>query len=112
MRILVLGSGAREHALCWRLSRDPGVAHEVCAPGNAGLGRNFETRPVSLTEPESVLGLAGQLQVDLTIVGPEAPLAAGVADRFAEAGRLLFGPTRAAARLETSKALRFPLIPP
>jgi phosphoribosylamine--glycine ligase len=104
MRILVLGSGAREHALCWRLSLDPGVEHVHCAPGNAGLARSFDTRPASLTDPGAVLALADQLGTDLTIVGPEGPLAAGVADRFAEAGRPLFGPTRAAARLETSKA--------
>jgi phosphoribosylamine--glycine ligase len=104
MRILVLGSGAREHALCWRLSRDPGVEHVHCAPGNAGLARSFDTRPASLADPDAVLKVADQLGADLTIVGPEAPLAAGVADRFAEAGRPLFGPTRAAARLETSKA--------
>ena len=104
MRILVLGSGAREHALCWRLALDPGVERVVCAPGNAGLARTIDTDPSSVTDPDAVLALAGRIGVDLTVVGPEAPLAAGVADRFAAAGLPLFGPTRAAAQLETSKA--------
>lgn len=104
MRILVLGSGAREHALCWRLALDPGVDRVICAPGNAGIARTVDTQPVRPEHPDEVLALAARLDVDLTVVGPEAPLAAGVADRFAEAGRPLFGPTRLAARLETSKA--------
>jgi phosphoribosylamine--glycine ligase len=104
MNILVLGSGAREHALCWRLALDTGVGRVICAPGNAGIARTVETEPVALTDPDAVLGLATRLGVDLTVVGPEAPLAAGVADRFETAGLPLFGPTRAAARLETSKA--------
>ena len=104
MRILVLGSGAREHALCWRLGQDPGVEHVWCAPGNAGIARTFPTERVAPSDPEAVLALAERLAVDLTVVGPEAPLAAGVAKRFADAGRPLFGPTREAAQLETSKA--------
>jgi phosphoribosylamine--glycine ligase len=104
MHILVLGGGAREHALCWRLARDAGVARVACAPGNAGLARTIDVVPVDLTDPDAALDLAGATGADLTVVGPEAPLAAGVADRFAAAGRPLFGPTRLAARLETSKA--------
>jgi len=104
MRVLVLGSGAREHALCWRLALDPEVEQVWCAPGNAGIGRTVDLVPVALTDPDAMLGLAAQLDADLTVVGPEAPLAAGVADHFLAAGRPLFGPTRAAARLETSKA--------
>jgi len=104
MTILVLGSGAREHALCWRLALDPGVNRVICAPGNAGMARTVATEPVRPNDPDDVLALAARLGADLTVVGPEAPLAAGVADRFAEAGRPLFGPTRQAAQLETSKA--------
>jgi phosphoribosylamine--glycine ligase len=103
MRILVVGSGGREHALCWTLSRDPGV-EVLAAPGNPGIAAVARLHPVAPTDGDGLLRLAQQERVDLTVVGPEAPLAAGLADRFADAGRLLLGPTRAAARLETSKA--------
>ncbi|MBA3948863.1 MAG: phosphoribosylamine--glycine ligase [Acidobacteria bacterium] len=101
MKILVLGSGAREHALVWRLRQDPDVTAVIAAPGNPGMG---PARPVPLDNPDAILELARSLDADLTIVGPEQPLAAGVADRFAEAGRAVLGPTAAAAKLETSKA--------
>lgn len=104
MRLLVVGSGAREHALCWRLSRDPDVTRVLCAPGNAGIARSFPVAAVEPADPEALLSLAGRERIDLTIIGPEVPLARGVADRFAVAGRPLFGPTAAAAQLETSKA--------
>ena len=104
MRILVLGSGAREHALCWRLALDPEVTHVTCAPGNAGMGRTVELAAVNASDPDAVLALATSLSADLTVVGPEAPLAAGIADTFEAAGRRIFGPSAAAARLETSKA--------
>ena len=104
MRILVLGSGAREHALSWRLALDPGVAQVVCAPGNPGIGRTTELAPVNPADPAAVLDLVARLGIDLTVVGPEAPLAAGLVDAMTAAGRAVFGPTRAAARLETSKA--------
>jgi phosphoribosylamine---glycine ligase len=104
MRILVVGSGAREHALCWRLSRDPGVERIVCAPGNAGIARHFVCRAVDASDPTALLALAEAERVDLSVIGPEAPLAAGVADLFASRGRPLFGPRRIAAQLETSKA--------
>jgi phosphoribosylamine--glycine ligase len=104
MRILVLGSGAREHALSWRLARDPGVGHVICAPGNPGIGRTFELAPVDASHPAEAFALAESIGADLTVVGAEAPLAAGMADYFADRGRPLFGPARAAAQLETSKA--------
>jgi phosphoribosylamine---glycine ligase len=104
MRILVLGSGAREHALCWRLARDPGVSSVICAPGNTGMGQTVQLANLDPSDADAVLDLVAVLGIDLTVVGPEAPLAAGLADRFLEAGRPLFGPSRAAARLETSKA--------
>ncbi len=104
MRILVLGSGAREHALSAALASDPAVTHVVCAPGNPGIARTIPTTPVDPLDTAAVIRLADRERIDLTVVGPEAPLAAGLADRFAAAGRRVFGPTQAAARLETSKA--------
>jgi phosphoribosylamine---glycine ligase len=103
MRVLVLGSGGREHALVRRLAADPGVT-VLCAPGNPGIAQISAVHPVDLTDPEAILALAVREQVDLTVVGPELPLSVGVADRFEKEGRLLLGPTAAAARLETSKA--------
>jgi phosphoribosylamine--glycine ligase len=103
MKILVLGGGAREHALSVRLFAEPRVA-VLCAPGNPGIARDVPVAPVAATNPAAVLDLAATWGADLTVVGPEAPLAAGVADHFLAAGRPLFGPTRAAAQLETSKA--------
>jgi len=103
MRILVVGSGGREHALCWTLARDPGV-EVLAAPGNPGIAAIARLHPVAPADLDGLLHLAVRERVDLTVVGPEAPLAAGLADRFADAGRPLLGPTRAAARLETSKA--------
>jgi phosphoribosylamine--glycine ligase len=104
MRVLVIGSGAREHALCATLAADPGVAALWAAPGNPGIARTWPTRPGSVSDPAALAAFARQERIDLTVVGPEAPLAAGVADAFARDGLLLLGPTAAAARLETSKA--------
>jgi phosphoribosylamine--glycine ligase len=104
LRILVLGSGAREHALSAKLLSEPGVTHVVCAPGNAGMARTIATTPVDVLNTDAVIRLVDHERIDLTVVGPEAPLAAGLADRFIAAGRRVFGPTQAAARLETSKA--------
>ncbi len=103
MRVLVIGSGGREHALVSRLAAEPGVA-VIAAPGNPGIAALAPVHPVSVSDPEAVLALAEREAVDLTVIGPEVPLGLGVADRFAKAGRLLFGPTAAAAQLETSKA--------
>ena len=106
LTVLVVGGGAREHALTATLQADADVARVVCAPGNAGIARapGVRTTPVDLADPAAILALAEAEGADLTVVGPEQPLAAGVADTFAEAGRALFGPTRGAARLESSKA--------
>ncbi len=104
MRILVVGGGAREHALCWTLSRDPGVDQVICAPGNDGIARHHRTVTVDPGDPESILAVAEAERIDLTVVGSEAPLDRGIADLFAARGRPIFGPRRAAARLETSKA--------
>ena len=104
MRILVIGNGAREHALAVRLSADPGVDHLVCAPGNPGISAVARTVPINLSRPDEVFALADRERIDLTVVGPELPLSVGVADRFLAGDRLLFGPTQSAARLESSKA--------
>jgi phosphoribosylamine--glycine ligase len=104
MRILVLGSGAREHALCWRLGLDAGVSHVRCAPGNPGLAQSVDVAPVVPTDAGAVIDLVARDRIDLTVIGPEAPLAAGLADRLIASGHPVFGPTRAAARLEASKA--------
>lgn len=106
MKLLVVGSGAREHALVSKLAAESGVDGVVCAPGNTGISREPATRcvPVDVGDPRAVLDLAASESVDLTVVGPELPLARGVADVFTDAGRPLFGPSRAAARLESSKS--------
>jgi phosphoribosylamine--glycine ligase len=107
MRVLVIGGGAREHAIVTRLAVDPDVADLVCAPGNPGISRLARIAPLgcsSLPDIDALAKLAERERVDLTVVGPELPLCLGIADRFAADGRLLFGPTAAASRLESSKA--------
>ena len=104
MRVLVIGGGAREHALVARLAADRDVGELVCAPGNPGIARLARTIPCNISNSDAVLDLAEREQIDFTVVGPELPLSVGIADRFAAAGRLLFGPTADAARLESSKA--------
>lgn len=104
MRILVLGSGAREHALAACFAAEPGITGVLCAPGNAGIARSIRTSPIDLIDTDAVIRLVDRERIDLTVVGPEAPLANGLADRFEAEGRRVFGPTKGAARLETSKA--------
>jgi phosphoribosylamine--glycine ligase len=104
MRVLVIGGGAREHAVVARLAADRDVGELVCAPGNPGIARMARTIPCDISNPDAVLALAEREQIDFTVVGPELPLSVGIADRFAAAGRLLFGPAADAARLESSKA--------
>jgi phosphoribosylamine--glycine ligase len=103
MRVLVIGGGGREHALVARLAADRDVGELACAPGNPGIARIARTIPCDISNPDAVLDLALREQIDFTVVGPELPLSVGVADRFQAAGRLLFGPTADAARLESSK---------
>ncbi|HEY2955708.1 MAG TPA: phosphoribosylamine--glycine ligase [Candidatus Eisenbacteria bacterium] len=102
-RILVVGAGGREHALAWRLARDPERPEVVLAPGNAGAARRFPCWARDPSDPAGVISLARERAVDLVVIGPEAPLAAGLADALAGAGLAVFGPPRQAARLETSK---------
>ena len=103
MRILVLGGGAREHALCVALAADPAVGSLVCAPGNAGTARLAEQRAVDPTDIAAVVALAEDARADYVVVGPEAPLVAGVADALRDKGFAVFGPSAGAARIEGSK---------
>ena len=104
MRVLVVGSGGREHALAWRLSASPGLTELHAAPGNPGIATLATCHPVAADDAEGLLGLARFLAVDLVVVGPEAPLVAGVADVLRHAGLTVFGPSAAAARIEGSKS--------
>ena len=105
-KVLVIGSGGREHALAWKLAQSPRVTEVLVAPGNAGTATEARCRnvPVKVTDIEGLLALARDEGVSLTVVGPEVPLVAGVVDRFRAAGLRIFGPTAAAAQLEGSKA--------
>ena len=103
MNVLVLGSGGREHALVWKLHESQHTDTVYCAPGNPGIAQAAECVPVDLADPVAILELAGRLNAELTVVGPEAPLVAGVVDEFARVGRKIIGPTCAAAKLEGSK---------
>jgi len=104
MKVLVLGGGGREHALVWKLRQSPRITQLVCAPGNGGIGDDAEVAAADLKSLEAMVGLANRLQPDLTVVGPELPLTLGVVDEFTRRGWPIFGPTQAAARLESSKS--------
>ncbi|MDQ1202937.1 phosphoribosylamine--glycine ligase [Rhodococcus sp. SORGH_AS_0303] len=104
MRVLVIGSGAREHALLTALAADPEVSTVMCAPGNAGIETLAQTYPVDVASGEAVVSLARERGADLVVIGPEVPLVLGVADAVREAGIACFGPSAAAARIEGSKA--------
>lgn len=104
LSVLVVGGGGREHALAWKLAQSPRVAELYVAPGNAGTAAIATNVPVESSYVEGLLIAAQEKAIDLTIVGPEAPLAAGIVDAFHAAGLRIFGPTQAAAQLETSKA--------
>ena len=104
MNILVVGSGGREHALCWALRRGGGAARLFCAPGNAGIEDSAACVPISATDVTALADFAERERIDLTVPGGEAPLAAGLADEFEARGLRVAGPKQAAARLESSKA--------
>ena len=104
MRVLIVGSGGREHALAWKLRHEEPDVEILAAPGNPGIAELAECVPIGALDLAALEQLARDRAVDLTIVGPEAPLAAGIVDRFRSAGLAIFGPTRAAAEIETSKA--------
>ncbi|MFC5301542.1 phosphoribosylamine--glycine ligase [Azospira restricta] len=103
MKLLVIGSGGREHALAWRLAKTPGLQKVFVAPGNAGTAREHELQNVNITDPAALADFAEMEGVHLTVVGPEAPLAAGVVNVFRARGLKIFGPTKEAAQLESSK---------
>jgi len=104
MKVLVIGGGGREHALVWKLRQSPRVSQLYCAPGNAGIAAEAECLPADVKNIESLLALAARIKPDLTIVGPELPLQLGVVDEFTRRGSRIFGPTKAAAKLESSKS--------
>ena len=104
MKILVIGGGGREHALCWKLRKSPRVTELFCAPGNAGtelLGRNIE---VPMTDIEGLANFAEREGIGLTVVGPDDALAGGIVDLFESRGLRIFGPSKEGARFESSKA--------
>ena len=104
MKVLVIGGGGREHALAWRLAASARVQRVYVAPGNGGTARDARLHNVALTDLQALAGFAQAEKIALTVVGPEAPLAAGIVDEFRARGLRIFGPTRAAAQLESSKA--------
>lgn len=103
MRILVVGGGGREHALCWKISRSPLVEKTFCTPGNAGITRHAECVDIPAGDFESLSAFARKESIDLTVVGPEQPLSEGIVDFFEKEGLRIFGPSKAAAELEGSK---------
>ena len=102
MKVLVVGSGGREHALCWSLAASPLVSELLCAPGNAGIARDATRVPIAADDVDGLARFCRDERVELVVVGPEAPLVLGLVDRLAEAGIRAFGPSAAAARLEGS----------
>lgn len=104
MKVLLVGGGGREHALAWRLAQDDPNVRLIAAPGNPGIAQLGECVPISATDIDKLIALAQERRVDFTVVGPEAPLAGGIVDRFLAEGLPIFGPTKAAAEIETSKA--------
>jgi phosphoribosylamine--glycine ligase len=104
MKVLVIGSGGREHALVWKLRQSPRVTKIYCAPGNGGIAEEAECLAADVKSLDSLTAVASQIQPDLTVIGPELPLMLGVVDEFTRRGWRTFGPTKAAAQLETSKS--------
>ena len=104
MNVLIIGSGGREHTLAWKIGQSPLIERLYCAPGNAGIAGHCEVVPLKPSDTEGLLKFAKDQKISLTIVGPEQPLTDGIADRFASEGLKVFGPSRAAAELEGSKA--------
>ena len=103
MNILILGGGGREHALAWAAMQNPKCDKLIVAPGNAGIAEIAECAALDIDNGAAVVNFCDGNAIEFVIIGPEAPLAAGVADRLRDAGLLVFGPAQAAARLETSK---------
>lgn len=104
MKVLVVGSGGREHAICWKLKQSPRVTELYCAPGNAGIGRDAECVPVSAEDIPGIVALAQEKAIDLAVIGPEVPLAMGIVDALEAVGVKTFGPNKKCSQLEASKA--------
>ncbi len=104
MRVLVIGGGGREHALCWKISRSKELKKLYCAPGNAGISEQAELVKVSAEDLEGIARAVSELKIDLVVVGPEAPLVLGIKERLEKQGVPVFGPSQKAAELEGSKA--------
>lgn len=104
IKVLVIGSGGREHALCWKMAQSPLVSQVVCTPGNAGIAEVAKLEKIAVTDLPGILALAGELQPGLIVIGPEDPLALGLGDQLRDAGFKVFGPGAAGAQLEASKA--------
>src|SRR4051812_10549892 len=103
MNVLLIGGGGREHALAWEMAQSSRLQRLYAAPGNPGIGRHAELVSLDITDHAAVAAFCRQKQIELVVVGPEGPLAAGIADDLTAAGLAVFGPSRAAARLEASK---------
>ncbi|MCK5708895.1 MAG: phosphoribosylamine--glycine ligase [Deltaproteobacteria bacterium] len=103
MKVLVVGGGGREHALCWKISQSPNVKALFCAPGNIGISKHATCVDIKVTDIDSMVRFAKAEEIDLTIVGPEIPLSLGIVDRFQEENLNIFGPNKAAAEIESSK---------
>jgi len=103
MKVLVVGGGGREHALCWKLRQSPLLRELYCAPGNPGIASVADRLPLAAEEVQRLADFAGEMKIDLTVVGPELPLTLGIADEFANRGLAIFGPTQRAAEIEGSK---------
>src|SRR5947207_1896646 len=103
MRVLVIGSGGREHTLVWKLRQSPKIRELFCIPGNGGIERDAACLPGELNSVDDLIAAALKLEPDLTVVGPELPLTLGIVDEFQKRGLRIFGPSRLAARLEASK---------
>jgi phosphoribosylamine--glycine ligase len=103
MKVLVVGGGGREHALCWKISKSPIVKALFCAPGNVGISKHATSVDIKVTDIESMVRFARAQDIDLTVVGPEIPLSLGIVDRFQEENLNIFGPNKAAAEIESSK---------
>ncbi|MBN9011894.1 MAG: phosphoribosylamine--glycine ligase, partial [Rhizobiales bacterium] len=104
MNILVLGSGGREHALCWKIAASPLLTKLWCAPGNAGIAQDAECVALDVTDHAAVIAFCRENTIDLVVVGPDALIAAGIVDDLTSAGFKTFGPTQAAGKLESSKS--------
>src|SRR6185503_19372336 len=103
MRVLVVGGGAREHALCWKLASSPLIEKLYCAPGNAGIASEAECVPIAASDIDGLLAFVTEKTIDFVVVGPEQPLSLGLVDRLEAAGIAAFGPSAAASELEASK---------